>query len=313
METADPWILLTAAGLATSRIRLGTAVTPLARRRVRKLAKEVTTLDRMTGGRVVLGVGVGDPIDDEFAPFGEPTDRKVMAAILDESLEALNLIFSGEAVNYHGRYVTIDSMEFLPPPVQRPRVPIWVGGGCPGKPSMRRAARWDGAIPIMLPDPSASPSPEFVRESHAVIHRLRADAGVDDQPFDLVLGGTTAPGAAAVDRVGPLAEAGATWWDERMPYSPELVDAGASKRAHLCSADNTNPGEVHPRGRKASTLAPRLPISCCVSLSIDTASARSTRTRCGNTNSPLNPAAPARDLSQMRRRVDGVPESSSRR
>jgi alkanesulfonate monooxygenase SsuD/methylene tetrahydromethanopterin reductase-like flavin-dependent oxidoreductase (luciferase family) len=230
METADPWILLTAAGLATSRIRLGTAVTPLARRRVRKLAKEVTTLDHMTGGRMVLGVGVGDPIDDEFAPFGEPTDRKVMAAMLDESLEALNLIFSGEPVTYHGQYVTIDNIEILPPPAQSPRVPIWVGGGWPSKPSMRRAARWDGAIPIMLPDPTLSPSPEFVRQTLGFIHGLRSDAGIDDQPFDLVLGGATKPGTPAMDRVGPLAEAGVTWWDERMPYSPELVDADATRR-----------------------------------------------------------------------------------
>jgi alkanesulfonate monooxygenase SsuD/methylene tetrahydromethanopterin reductase-like flavin-dependent oxidoreductase (luciferase family) len=230
METADPWVLLTAAGLATRRIRLGTAVTPLARRRVRKLAKEITTLDRMTGGRMVLGVGVGDPIDDEFAPFGEPTNRKVLAETLDESLEALNLIFSGEPVTYHGQYVTIENIEIIPTPVQRPRVPIWVGGGWPGKASMRRAARWDGAIPIMLPDPSSSPSPDFIRETLGFIHALRAEAGMDDLPFDLVLGGTTKPGAAAVDRVGPLAEAGVTWWDERMPYSPELVDADATRR-----------------------------------------------------------------------------------
>jgi alkanesulfonate monooxygenase SsuD/methylene tetrahydromethanopterin reductase-like flavin-dependent oxidoreductase (luciferase family) len=81
---------------------------------------------------------------------------------LDESLDALNLIFTGEPVNYHGRYVTINDIEILPTAVQRPGVPIWVGGGWPGKPSMRRAARWDGAIPIMLPDPSSSPSPDLM-------------------------------------------------------------------------------------------------------------------------------------------------------
>ena len=178
----------------------------------------------------MLGVGVGDPIDDEFAPFGEPTDRKVMAAMLDESLEALNLIFSGEPVTYHGQYVTIENIEILPTPVQRPRVPIWVGGGWPGKPSMRRAARWDGAIPIMLPDPTSSPLRDFILDTLGFIHGLRAEAGIDNEPFDLVLGGTTKPGTAAADRVGPLSEAGVTWWDERMPYSPELVDADATRR-----------------------------------------------------------------------------------
>src|SRR5262249_22758461 len=98
-----------------------------------------------------------------------------------------------------------------PTPVQRPRVPIWVGGGWPGKPSMRRAARWDG-------------------ETLGFIHGLRAEAGIDDQPFDLVLGGTTKPGAAAVDRVGPLAAAGAPGWTERIPYPPGLVDADATRR-----------------------------------------------------------------------------------
>ena len=142
----------------------------------------------------------------------------------------MNLIFSGEPVTYHGQYATMENIEILPPPVQRPRVPIWVGGGWPGKPSMRRAARWDGAIPIMLPDPTSSPSPDFILDTLGFIHGLRAEAGIDDQPFDLVLGGTTKPGAAAVDRVGPLAEAGVTWWDERMPYSPELVDADATRR-----------------------------------------------------------------------------------
>ena len=124
---ADPWVLLTAAALATERIRLGTMVTPVARRRVPKLAREVTTLDRLTGGRMILGVGLGAPVPDEFGSFGESTDRKELAARLDEGLTALSLLWSGQPVTFRGEHVVIEDVEFQPTPVQRPRVPVWVG------------------------------------------------------------------------------------------------------------------------------------------------------------------------------------------
>jgi len=99
-EIADPWILLTAAALATSRIRLGTAITPVARRRPSKLAREVTTLDRLAGGRMILGAGLGDPVDGEYGSFGDTTDTKVLVERLDEGLHALDLLWSGEPVTY---------------------------------------------------------------------------------------------------------------------------------------------------------------------------------------------------------------------
>jgi alkanesulfonate monooxygenase SsuD/methylene tetrahydromethanopterin reductase-like flavin-dependent oxidoreductase (luciferase family) len=155
---ADPWVLLTAAALATRRIRLGTMITPVARRRVSKLAREVTTLDRLTGGRMILGVGLGAPLDDEFGSFGESTDAKELAAHLDEGLTALSLLWSGEPVTFRGDHVVVDDVTFLPTPVQRPRVPVWAGGRWPAKPPMRRAARWDGAAPILPPDASGKPA-----------------------------------------------------------------------------------------------------------------------------------------------------------
>jgi len=103
----------------------------------------VTTLDRLTGGRMVLGVGLGAPVADEFGSFGETTDRAELAARLDEGLEALNLLWSGEPVTFRGEHVHIDDVVFRPTPVQRPRVPIWVGGEWPNRRPMRRAARWD--------------------------------------------------------------------------------------------------------------------------------------------------------------------------
>jgi alkanesulfonate monooxygenase SsuD/methylene tetrahydromethanopterin reductase-like flavin-dependent oxidoreductase (luciferase family) len=215
---ADPWVLLTAAALATERIRLGTMITPVARRRVSKLAREVTTLDRLTGGRMVLGVGLGAPIRDEFGSFGETTDPRELAARLDEGLTALKLLWSGDPVTFRGEHVVIEDVTFLPTPVQRPRVPIWVGGEWPARAPMRRAARWDGAIPLLLPDRGREPlQPDAatVRQIHGFLTSQRAKAGLGGEPFDLVMSGTSpAPPAAAADLVGPLAEAGATWWAE---------------------------------------------------------------------------------------------------
>ena len=217
-QIADPWVLLTAAALATQRIRLGTMITPVPRRRVSKLAREVTTLDRLTGGRMILGVGLGAPVPDEFGTFGETTDLRELSARLDEGLEALNLLWSGETVTFHGEHIVVDDVAFLPTPVQRPRVPIWVGGIWPAKAPMRRAARWDGAAPILLePDGSMSrrPDPAAVAEISKFLAASRAEAGRAADPFDLVIGGTTpADPAAAADMLAPLAAAGVTWWEE---------------------------------------------------------------------------------------------------
>ena len=224
-EIADPWILLTAAALATTRIRLGTAITPVARRRPTKLAREVTTLDRLTGGRMILGVGLGEPVDDEYGAVGDTTDRRVLAARLDEGVEVLDRLWSGEPVTYHGDHVTLDDVTFRPTPVQRPRVPIWVGGMWPNKPPMRRAARWDGAMPIIPTDiaDARPPSPGEASEIVGFLREQRLKNGREHEPFDIVLGGSspTDP-AAARDVVGPLADAGVTWWDERLPWGDDM-------------------------------------------------------------------------------------------
>ena len=219
-QIADPWILLTAAALATRRIRLGTAITPVARRRPAKLAREVTTLDRLTGGRMILGAGLGAPVADEYASFGDTTDTKVLAERLDESLHALDLLWSGEPVTYRGHQITVEDVVFLPVPVQRPRVPVWVGGFWPNKAPMRRAARWDGAIPVMAGLEAARP-PEAseVRDLVGFVRGCRAENGLAGRPFDIVIGGMSPAGpAAGRDLVGPLADLGITWWGERMPW-----------------------------------------------------------------------------------------------
>lgn len=221
---ADPWILLTAAGLATERILLGPMVTPLGRRRPGKVAREVTTLDHVTGGRMVLGIGLGAPIEDEFGRFGEPTAPRLIAERLDESVDAITRLWTGEPVTYHGTHVTLDDVLFLPTPVQRPRVPIWVAGTWPNKAPMRRAARWDGYIPL-LPggEEGKVPEADVVRELTARLSSLLADVGRIDEPFDVVAGGTSPAGQEGIDLVAPLADAGATWWNEGLPIdSPGL-------------------------------------------------------------------------------------------
>jgi alkanesulfonate monooxygenase SsuD/methylene tetrahydromethanopterin reductase-like flavin-dependent oxidoreductase (luciferase family) len=226
-EIADPWILLTAAALATSGPRLGTAITPVPRRRPAKLAREVTTLDRLTGGRMILGAGLGAPLPDEYGSFGDTTDPKVLAERLDEGLHALDLLWSGEQVNYRGNQITVDDVTFRPTPVQRPRVPIWVGGFWPNKAPMRRAARWDGAIPTMAGMETAEPPAlSDVQDLVRFLRAERAANGLTDRPFDIIIGGRSpAAPAAGRDLVGPLSEAGVTWWDERIPWGDDLERA----------------------------------------------------------------------------------------
>jgi alkanesulfonate monooxygenase SsuD/methylene tetrahydromethanopterin reductase-like flavin-dependent oxidoreductase (luciferase family) len=217
-ETGDPWLLLTAAAVATSRIRLGTMITPVARRRVQKLAKEVTTLDRLSGGRVIFGAGLGAPIDDEFGSFGEPTEPRELAVRLDEGLTALGMLWSGRPVNYHGEHVVVDDVTFLPTPVQRPRVPVWIAGYWPARAPMRRAARWDGAVPIIDPAKNGGrealpPPASAVREVRDFIASCRGP-----EPFDLsIAAASPADRAAARDVTAELAEAGVTWWQEALP------------------------------------------------------------------------------------------------
>ncbi|WP_328335273.1 MULTISPECIES: LLM class flavin-dependent oxidoreductase [unclassified Streptomyces] len=218
----DPWMLLTAAALATTTLRLGTLVTPVARRRPEQLARQVATLDALSGGRVIFGAGLGGPIEDEYGSFGEPTDPRVLAGRLDEGLELLRRYWTGEPVTSAGQHYTVRDVTLLPATVQRPHPPVWVGGFWPNRPPMRRAARWDGAVPLFASARHGQiPPVDEVRELVAYLRRLRADAA----PFEIVLGGASPTDAArAHDVIGPLIEAGATWWDERRLQTGEGLD-----------------------------------------------------------------------------------------
>jgi len=225
-------LLLTAAALATDRIRLVTVVTPVPRRHPQQLAREIATLDRLSGGRVILGVGLGNPIDNEYARFGGPTDVKVLAGMLDEGLEVITLLWSGRPVTFHGKYFRVDDVLMRPPPQQQPRVPIWVGGSWPKQGPSRRAARWDGSLLNAGNSWGQPPDVAVVAEMNAFFRARRAEAHRESGPFDLVVGGSTAGmGVKARDILGPLAEAGATWWDERFPL--DRLDKFDAVRARI--------------------------------------------------------------------------------
>jgi probable F420-dependent oxidoreductase len=212
LEIGDPWIILTAAALATERIRLGTLVTPLPRRRPSKLARETVTLDRLSGGRLVLGVGLGAPPDDEYGTFGEATDPGTRAAMLDEGLEVLTGLWSGRPFSFHGRHYQVDDVAFRPTPAQQPRIPVWVGGEWPGAGPFRRAARWDGVAPIKAGGSPESLTPAEVGGVVEMVGAHRSGRG----PFEVVVGGVTEGRDPAADRevVAALADSGATWWSE---------------------------------------------------------------------------------------------------
>jgi alkanesulfonate monooxygenase SsuD/methylene tetrahydromethanopterin reductase-like flavin-dependent oxidoreductase (luciferase family) len=211
----DAWVALTAAAMRTERIRLGTMLTPLSRMRPWKLASETATLDNLSGGRVILSVGLG-AIETGWAAFGEVTDRRTRAELLDEGLEILTGLWRGQPFAFAGKHYRVTPSEFLPPPppVQQPRIPIWVVGIWPRPRSLARVAGYDGLIPSAVGDDGAvrQATPAELREmvAHVAAHRT------EPTPFDVVVEGTT-PGddpAAAAERVRPWREAGATWWLE---------------------------------------------------------------------------------------------------
>lgn len=211
IEVRDPWVLMAAFAMATSRIRLGAMIMPLARRRPWKVAREAVTLDHLSNGRLVLPVGLGALDDSGWGRVGEPTDRRTRAERLDETLEILNGLWTGKPFDYQGRHYRFEPMAFKPEPIQRPRIPIWVVGGWPSEPSMSRALRYDGLLPYVLPRSGVEYGPEAVAEMRDWIGQRRSLDG-----FDIVVEGTTSaddPDAAS-EAVRPWQKAGATWWIE---------------------------------------------------------------------------------------------------
>lgn len=211
-HAVDPWVALTAIALNTERIHFGPLVTPLPRRRPWKVARETVSLDRLSGGRLILGVGIGGG-PDEFDYLGEEPDPKVRGAMLDEGLELLTRLWSGQVVQHDGQFYHVRHTQFTPTPIQQPRIPIWVAGMWPNKAPFRRATRWDGACPQGRGLPfDQQMSPQGIAEVVAYIAQQGAP------PIELIHEGFTPghdrPSDAAT--VAAYAAVGVTWWMENV-------------------------------------------------------------------------------------------------
>ncbi len=210
----DPWVVLAAFAMRTRRVRIGAVLTPLPRRRPWKVARESVSIDHLSGGRLILPVGMGFLPDGGFSRVGEMSDARTRAERLDESLAIICGLWSGRPYAFHGRQYSVEEMTFLPAPLQVPRIPIWLPGIWPSQKSMRRVLRYDGLLPEKRnPDGSlASVTPDDIRVMRDYIaeHRETTDS------FDIVWEGET-PGddpSRAIETLRPYADAGVTWWME---------------------------------------------------------------------------------------------------
>ena len=217
----DPWVALTAIAMCTERVRIGPMITPPTRRRPWKLARETVSIDQLSHGRFVLPVGLGWIGAGAFSKVGEELDRKKRAQMLDESLDILTGLWSGQPFSYDGEHYHLQEMTFLPTPVQSPRIPIWVVGAWPRKKSMQRVLRYDGVIPGKMNDDGtpAEMTPADIQEMRTYINEHR----IEPTPFDIVMEGET-PGEdheKAASIVQQFVEAGVTWWLEAVWGTPE--------------------------------------------------------------------------------------------
>jgi alkanesulfonate monooxygenase SsuD/methylene tetrahydromethanopterin reductase-like flavin-dependent oxidoreductase (luciferase family) len=198
---ADAWVALAAVAGATERVTIGPLVTPLSRRRVHKLARETVTLDLLSGGRTVFGVGLGSDNNGELEPFGEVVDPRERARLLDHGLDRLVEFWRGE---------------FEPRPLQQPRIPVWVAARWPNRRPLRRAARWDGLFPIDQEEPEQlAAMVEYVNEQ-------RPDAAA---PFEVVV--DNPPGTDPA----PWEAAGATWCLTGFGATPTEAEVRAAIQA----------------------------------------------------------------------------------
>jgi len=203
---ADPWLALVLIAQATRRIRLGPLVTPLYRYNPAKLALETITLDQLSKGRLIMGVGLGSDLFGEISAFGGPLDDRLRAAMLDEGLTILTGLWSGRPFSFEGKYHRLRNALLIPSCFQAPRIPIWIGGSWPGKAPMRRAARYEGMVPVSG-DLVQSLTPGQIRELLAYIQRFRSP----QDPFDIVRF-SPPHDAHSSQLIAPLADAGVTWW-----------------------------------------------------------------------------------------------------
>jgi alkanesulfonate monooxygenase SsuD/methylene tetrahydromethanopterin reductase-like flavin-dependent oxidoreductase (luciferase family) len=233
-DMADPWIALAAAAAATRRVRLGALITPLARRRPWKFARETASLDQLSAGRLVVGVGVGGG-QEQFGDLGDEPNQRVRGEMLDEGLQIVTGLWSGEPFQFEGQYYHLKPTTFRPAPLQQPRIPIWTAGVWPHTRPLARMARWDGMFPLFwgIVDPTEQQA--RLKEMVAAVQTLRQEQLRDTtpRPLDVVATGETAPGqpAQTEEHIAGFAAAGATWWLESL--APERGGGPAWSFARL--------------------------------------------------------------------------------
>ncbi|HWC34336.1 MAG TPA: TIGR03619 family F420-dependent LLM class oxidoreductase [Mycobacteriales bacterium] len=220
----DPIVVMSAVAARTERIQLGLMVLALPRRRPEQTAKELATLDQLSGGRLVVGAGLGS-LPREYDAFGASADPRERADLLDESLEVITGLWSGQPVSFHGQRLTVDDVQMLPTPAQRPRPRLWCGGRWPARRPFRRAARYDGVMPTHEDFGAGTTMPpetlsEIVRYVSA--HRETGD------PFDVAIEGSTL-GATDAGRASDYAAAGATWWVEALGWWRGDIDEARAR------------------------------------------------------------------------------------
>lgn len=214
----DPWIALAAIALQTERIRIGALLTPLARRRPWQIARQAATLDRLAKGRLIFGAALGYQALD-FEPFGELFDARIRAEKLDEGLQIVSGLWSGEPFTFHGRHYRLDDVTLRPRPVQSPRIPIWTAGGWPARRPFRRAARWDGVYVMTVNQETNQLLTAGEVANIASYVRARRPSG---EPFDIAVNvDLPADARQAAAAVRPFAAAGATWTVLLCPDSPD--------------------------------------------------------------------------------------------
>lgn len=220
----DAWITLAACAMVTQVIRLGTLLTPPSRRRPHKLAMETATLDRLSNGRIILSVGLGAVHDQSgWTEFGEVTDKKKRAERMDEALDIITRLWRGDPFTFQGKHFQAQIPIFSqpPPPVQKPRLPIWVVGAVNREKSLKRVLKYDGFLPTFVAD-SGETSPEVGGSFTPAQMRRAVDWVLARReiptPLDVIIERQTPGGdsAGALEILGPWLDAGATWHIESM-------------------------------------------------------------------------------------------------
>lgn len=215
----DPMIALAAAAMTTDRIRLGTMIIPVPLRRPWKIASESLALDRLSNGRLILGLGTGAVWMGWHAFPDEVTRTKARAEMLDETIDILTLLYQRQPFDYDGKHyhlklTALEVMYYPPPPLQQPRIPLWIPLNWPRAKSMQRVLKCDGLLAETY-GPDGTPTDVTPEDVHAMATFVQANRTLTT-PFDIVIQGKT-DGKDRVqqqDRLWPLQEAGATWWVE---------------------------------------------------------------------------------------------------